>query len=221
MTRTADVRLGGVPSAPGAPRVPVLDLRGPAPAGRDALLWPSGERVVVSGLPGSGKSTLMRRVTGPGGTPVRVDSQDARERWARRLPRPMPYPLYRPLARLAHYATLWRALRSPASVLVHDCGRSSLVRRWLSRDAHRRGRGVHLLLLDVPARTALAGQAERGRGVSRRAFRRHEQAMAGLLAEISAGRLPPGCDSVTLLDRAAAQRLHEIGFTGDAPCTAP
>ena len=35
------------------------------------------------------------------------------------------------------------------SVVVHDCGTQAWVRRWLAREARRRGRGLHLVLLDV------------------------------------------------------------------------
>ncbi|TDC76022.1 AAA family ATPase [Streptomyces hainanensis] len=187
----------------------VLDLRGPEAGPRAPLPpWEPGDRVVVSGLPGSGKSTLMGRVAEPAGSGlVLVDSQEERERWEARLPRWLPYAVYRPAVRTAHYARLWNALRSPAGVLVHDCGRNAFVRRWLARDARRRRRGFHLLLLDVPPDAALAGQAARGRAVSRPAFGRHRRAVARLIAEVEAGALPPGCASATLLDRASVSRL--------------
>ncbi|MCT2592566.1 ATP-binding protein [Streptomyces sp. N2-109] len=187
------------------------DLRGTTAA--RTLLFPAGDRVVVSGLPGSGKSTLIRRTVAVVERSVsRIDSQDTRERWARRLPGWVPYVVYRPLVRLAHYAVLRKALASGASVVVHDCGTQSWVRRWLAADARRRGRGLHLVLLDVSADTALAGQAERGRGVSGYAFARHRRAVGRLLTEAAKGQLPPGCVSVVLLDRDAAGALCGVAF---------
>ncbi|MEV5375717.1 AAA family ATPase [Streptomyces nondiastaticus] len=196
------------------PRAGVLDLRGGA--GRGELRFPVGDLLIVSGLPGSGKSTLIRRAVAAldarDGIVWCVDSQDARERLERRAPARLPYAAYRPLARLAHYAALRRALRSGASVVVHDCGQRGWVRRWVARDARRRGAAAHLLLLDVPPGTALAGQAARGRGVSPRAFGRHRRAMARLTAELTAGRPPTGVTSVVLMDRGAVDVLREIAF---------
>lgn len=200
-------------AAPAGAAGPVRDLRargGRVPGG---LVFAPGDVIVVSGLPGSGKSTLIRRTAASGA----IDSQDARDRWARRLPGPLPYALYRPLVRIAHYAGLRRALRSGESVVVHDCGTQTWVRRWLAREARRRGRHLHLVLLDVPPEVARAGQRERGRGVSGYAFARHRRAVRGLLTGAEAGRLPPGCATAVLLDRDAAGALGSIAFTAPVP----
>lgn len=141
-----------------------------------------------------------------------VDSQDTRERWEARMPRLLPYALYRPLVRIAHYAGLRRTLRSGAGVIVHDCGTQSWVRGWLAREARRRGRSLHLVLLDVDPGTAREGQRARGRGVSSYAFARHRRAVARLVRAAESGRLPHGCASATLLDRDAADTLRKIGF---------
>ncbi|WP_399067729.1 AAA family ATPase [Streptomyces winkii] len=198
------------PARAAVPRPVPQDLRGTAV--RRTLRFPTGDRVVVSGLPGSGKSTLIRRVLALQDAVRRIDSQDVRERWAAALPQWLPYAVYRPLVRLAHYAGLRRALASGASVVVHDCGSQAWVRNWLGRDAFRRGRTLHLVLLDVPPATALRSQAERGRTVSGYAFMRHRRAVRQLIADAESGRLPPGCGSVVLLDRAAAGALAGMAF---------
>jgi hypothetical protein len=188
----------------------VRDLRDRSGHSPHALLFGPRDLVVVTGLPGSGKSTLMARAV----RGARVDSQDARDRWERRLPAPLPYALYRPLVRLAHYAGLRRAVRGGEGVVVHDCGTQSWVRGWLAREARRRGGTLHLLLLDVTPDAALAGQRERGRGVSRYAFLRHRTAAARLIRSVERGELPEGVGSAVLLDRDAADAVARIGFTG-------
>ncbi|MGW8066428.1 AAA family ATPase [Streptomyces ziwulingensis] len=188
----------------------VRDLRDRDGRSPHALLFGPRDLVVITGLPGSGKSTLIKRTV----RGLRIDSQDSRDRWERRMPRFLPYALYRPLVRLAHYAGLRRALRSGEGVVVHDCGTQAWVRGWLAREARRRQGALHLLLLDVDAGEALAGQRERGRGVSRYAFLRHRTANTRLLGAVTEGVLPAGCASAILLDRAAAGALRRIAFTG-------
>ncbi|MFJ3925845.1 AAA family ATPase [Streptomyces sp. NPDC090022] len=202
----------GAAGAAAGVRPAVRDLRGHG-HGRGArgparLTFAGGDIVVVSGLPGGGKSTLIKRAVPGGG----IDSQDVRERWEARMPAFLPYAVYRPAVRVAHYAGLWRAVRSGASVVVHDCGTQAWVRALLTRAARRRARALHLLLLDATPEEALAGQAARGRGVSAYAFARHRGAATRLLRAAESGRLPAGCASAVLLDRAAASRIDRIAF---------
>ncbi|MGW7823288.1 AAA family ATPase [Streptomyces puniciscabiei] len=205
-----------VPRQRPAPLPVVRDLRERAGRGPRALVFGPRDLVVITGLPGSGKSTLMRRAV-PGG---RVDSQDTRDRWDARAPRHLPYACYRPLVRLAHYAALRRALRTGEGVVVHDCGTQRWVRAWLAREARRRGGTLHLLLLDVTPEAAREGQRERGRAVSSYAFRRHRRTAARLLAAVERGELPAGCGNAILLDRPAADALQRIEFTGAGTVTA-
>ncbi|UQX05157.1 AAA family ATPase [Streptomyces sp. RerS4] len=203
--------MNAVPTQRGAQPLavgPVRDLRGTTARGPHRLRFPAGDIVVVSGLPGGGKSTLIKRAAEGGG----IDSQDTRERWERRMPAALPYAAYRPAVRLAHYWGLWRRLRSGASVVVHDCGTQSWVRALLAGAARRRGRALHLLLLDTTAEEALSGQLARGRRVSAYAFARHRGAVRRLLREAESGRLPAGCASAVLLDRRSAAAVAAITF---------
>ncbi len=213
---TSAVALPKQPSAPSEeacrarPAPVVRDLRERAGHSPHGLRFGPRDLVVVTGLPGSGKSTLMRRAVTADG--VRVDSQDTRDRWDTRTAGFLPYAVYRPLVRLAHYAGLHRALRSASGAVVHDCGTQTWVRGWLARAAGRRGGTLHLVFLDVTPDTALDGQRERGRGVSRYAFLRHRRAAARLLRSVERGELPHGVGSAVLLDRDAADVLRRIDF---------
>ncbi|MEV8097582.1 AAA family ATPase [Kitasatospora sp. NPDC085879] len=186
------------------------DLRGrPVPG---VLRYPDEDVVVVSGLPGSGKSTLIRRCSR---APV-IDSQQSREQYEERLPG-LPYALYRPLVRLHHYRGLQRSLLAGGPLVVHDCGTLPCVRWWIARTAAAQGRRLHLLVLDASPEQAAEGQRERGRKVSAYAFARHRWATGRLHRRLSAADGPlAGCASTVLLDQAGALRLRDIDFADAA-----
>ncbi|MGV9268528.1 AAA family ATPase [Kitasatospora sp. NPDC003701] len=196
------------------------DLRrgpgGPARAGAgsaglptQALHYRADDLLIVSGLPGSGKSTLMRRCIR---APL-IDSQQVREEYATRLPGWLPYFVYRPLVRATHYRRLRRAVLAGGPLAVHDCGTLPWVRHWLGRAAARQGRRVHLILLDASADEARDGQHARGQRVSAYAFARHRESARRLRGSLAGtGEPPAGCASAVVLDRAGARAVREIVF---------
>lgn len=183
------------------------------------LQYPPGSVVVLAGVPGAGKTTLLRRLFPAGADTAEarvLDSDQVRTRLARVL-RAVPYPLYRPVVHLAHYARIGRAItqRDRRAVIIHDTGTRPLLRRWITSLARGHGRPVHLLLLDVPAEDARSGQVSRARRVSSRRFARHvatwrEVRGAAVHRPADLGDY----DSHVLLDRRAASGLRHIAFTG-------
>ncbi|WP_406209515.1 ATP-binding protein [Kitasatospora sp. NBC_01560] len=186
----------------------LVDLRG---EGGESFTvhYPADAVVVVSGLPGSGKSTLLRRWSAQAAT---VDPRAVHEACAAVMPAALPYAVYRPWARLEHARLLRASVRGGGPLLVHDCGSRAWMRRWLARSAARQGRRLHLVLLDVGAATALAGQRERGRWAPSRAFARHRRGLDHLVAALTRharGAAPtpvPEAASVLLLDGASRGR---------------
>ncbi|MFC6594319.1 AAA family ATPase [Kitasatospora paranensis] len=203
-----------IPLLPTTPLHPagLVDLRGrPGPA--LSVHYPADAVVVVSGLPGSGKSTLLgrwsdrARVVDPRVT--HLDCEAVMPGW-------LPYAAYRPWARLRHLARLRAAVRAGGPLLVHDCGSRPWLRRWLARGAARRGRTLHLVLLDVGADVALTGQESRQRWASGRVFAGHRRGLGRLLAALAVdGRgAVPEAASLLLLDRVSRERAADVGFAG-------
>ncbi|MQA78520.1 MAG: ATP-binding protein [Streptosporangiales bacterium] len=148
-----------------------------------------------------------------------LDSDEIRRRVRRRLGF-LPYVCWRPLVHLLHYLRIVRAVRGPAdrTILIHDTGTHTWLRRGLRRVARRSGRPMHALLLDVDPTRAWAGQRTRDRQVSPRRFAHHTAGWRELLDAVTDD--PTGAESYAscvLFDRAAATRLRAISVTTRAP----
>lgn len=127
--------------------------------------------VVVAGLPGAGKTTLVAS------EPRVLDSDALREAWAPRLAG-LPYALWRPLVHGWHWIAIWRALKRPEGVIVVRPFTSGSLRRAVLHRARRHHPAVHLVVVDATPGQARAGQRARGRTVRERAMRRHERRWA-------------------------------------------
>jgi len=177
------------------------------------LRYPANALLVVAGLPGAGKSTLIRRILARRVDVTTLDPETIRRRWQRALTTTRGYRLYRPLVHLEHYVRLLLALRAPGALVVHDTATRGWVRRALAWLAARAGRPAHLLFLDVAPQEAERAQRARGRRVPPRAMRRHARAWAAIRPRVQRpGATAAGYASTTVLDRSAAARLDAVRF---------
>ncbi len=177
------------------------------------LCYPANALLIVAGLPGAGKSTLIRRVLARRADVTTLDPETIRDRWQRALGTTRGYRLYRPLVHLEHYLRLLLALYRPGPLVLHETATRGWARRALALLAARSGRPAHLLFLDVSPEEAERAQRARGRRVRPRTMRRHAHAWARLRPRVrSPGATATGYASTTLLDRSAAARVDELRF---------
>jgi predicted kinase len=164
------------------------------------LRFPSDAVVVVAGVPGAGKTTLIRRAVDR--TTVRVvDTEDRRERGER-------------ASYIGHYARIAGAVVGRRPAVIHSRGTHAAPRRAIALLARLRGRPAHLVLLDAPRAAAEAGQRRRGRMVPEAEMERHVARWHRLMRRIPAGE---GWASVVVLDREQAAATSEFAFV--APVT--
>ncbi|MFI9505029.1 AAA family ATPase [Nocardia sp. NPDC052566] len=200
--------------------VALVDLRGQAV---DELRYPASAALIVAGVPGAGKSTALHRffgATADAETPPRgpadsivLDSHQARNRWRHRLGW-LPYPLWRPVVHVAHYAGIRTALReAKGPVVIHDCATFGWSRRLIARWSTAYGREMHVILIDVDAAAARAGQRQRGRRINSIAFALHCFRWRRLLRGLGSGAPQhPEPASTVILDRPTVNRIDRVGF---------
>ena len=158
------------------------------------LSFSSDSVVVVAGVPGAGKTTLIRRAVDR--SAARVVDTDDRPRRGR-------------LLYLGHYARIVAAVAGRRPVVIHSRGTQPAARRAIAALAAVRGRPAHLVMLDADRSEAESGQRARGRGVGVEEMDRHVARWRRLMDR---GPGDEGWASVVVLDRAQAARVRAFGF---------
>lgn len=162
-------------SRPVRRRIPPADQPDASDAlGSEAAGGP-GPMVVVAGLPGAGKTTVLEALASLDADRelVVLDSAVVR-RWLRAWCRPVPYPLLRPVVHAVHWARVAAlACLGRRPLVIHETATRPLARRALRVLARCGRRRAVLVWIEVPADVARHGQVVRGRVVRRRAFARH------------------------------------------------
>jgi Viral (Superfamily 1) RNA helicase len=154
--------------------------------------------VVVAGVPGAGKTTLIRRTVDPAAVRV-VDTADLRG--GRRPPAVLLYP--------AHYLRIVAAVLGRRPAVIHSRGTHATLRRAIAVLAGLRGRPAHLVLLDAARDEAEAGQRARGRRVRSGEMERQVSRWRRLMRHGARGE---GWASVVVLDRPTAARTEAMEF---------
>jgi hypothetical protein len=161
------------------------------------LIFPADAVVVVAGVPGAGKTTLIRRAVDRDAVRV-VDTDDRREAGA---PRRLLY--------AGHYTRIAGALVGRRPAVIHSRGTHPAARRAIAALAALRGRPAHLVMLDAERDEAEAGQRARGRTLAAGEMDRQIARWRRLMA-----RRPrhEGWASVTVLDRPRAAGVETFAF---------
>ena len=155
---------------------------------------------MLAGLPGAGKTTLARSWAASTACTV-LDSEQVTARLSPAA-RVVGYARVRPVVHALHLLRVLLALTGPARQLVlTDPGTSPVRRRVLFALAHASGRRVHLRLLDVPAKLAVAGQHSRQRVVPVTSMRRHLLRWHRLRQQLAMTGTVTGADTVVVLTR--------------------
>ena len=187
------------------------------------LAYPAGSLLVVGGMPGVGKTTLLERLGhahDPAGESVVVLNADAmyKRACARKSRRPKTMMQLRGVASLMIESEIARALADEKTVIVDAPAMFPHLREGYADQAEIYGRPVHALYVTTARRKARRSQRKRGRVIKRASQRRYEEEWDLLCEELERGKAPHGYDSATVIERDAGAGLEVLSFEAVTPC---
>lgn len=155
--------------------------------------------VVVGGVPGAGKTTVLARVAAQERDVRVLDPEHYRAALAASVGRVLPYRAYRPVVHVLHGARVLRLLlRGPGrlgarALVVHEPATRPRRTAGLARLARARGWCPALLYVDASRAQALAGQHARGRVLRGASFDGHWERWEARREDLTdAGSAPDG-----------------------------
>ena len=165
--------------------------------------------LVIAGVPGAGKTTLIRRVIDR--DDVQVIDTDDRRAHAAATGETAPRLLY-----LDHYRRIAVALASDEPVVVHTRGTHRALRLLLRAMAAHTHRSAHLILLNADRAEVELGQRDRGRTLGARKMDRQYARWNALLEHASErGRLfGEGWTTLNVFSRPQASDVRAVSFEG-------
>jgi len=174
--------------------------------GPAVLSVPRRSFVLVAGIPGAGKSSMLARRPIAARGAVVLDSDPIREWLRAKLPDGTPYRWYRGLVHLWHRVQIVLAVLSTLGpVVVHMPATGAFTRFALVALAMLAWRRPYLVWVHAEPAEARRGQRDRGRVLRRSCFERHARLGAAFVMRLRAGHQPPGWHRVILVDRRQAR----------------
>jgi len=160
--------------------------------------------VLIVGIPGAGKTTLIDRAASPSDWTV-LDL----DRFRRRLPPTLRrVPVFYPFYVLAIIVAIARGTH----VVVEARGTYAWLRRLVTACARFRDREAVIVLLDASPEDAIAGEVSRGRVAPSGVMRVNTTRWSRLLDAARSGMLATeGWSQVLVLDRAHASKVEDLG----------
>lgn len=182
-----------------------MDLSGGADGTPPTAYVPPRSLVVLAGLPGAGKSTVLDSLDAA--EIVVLDSEQVRGPLRTALPQRLAYRWYRPVVHTAHRVRIgWYCLRRRCPVIAHEPATRVTTRLMLLLFARVTGRKPVMVWVDAAPAEALAGQYERGRTINPRSFRRHVRRAARVRRFLADRGCLRGWDTVSIYRRAELAR---------------